>query len=169
MEELGKSIWYESARRIPELCHPACDFARHVGLELNLALCSVLTVWSQCLCCHLSLAAGVLCARVPHPPSDELLVTQRTAWNELCFSQTWLWPSIFSWSWLTPIYAAFHRGISSQRKQEDNEEMGLLMIAGASHKFPMFSSFVALFILTVLSHNKVTWGLKVWWGGEGSP
>lgn len=167
MEDLGKSIWYESAKRIPQLCHPTWDFACCVCLELNSALSSALTMWFQC--CDLSLAAGVLCARVPHPPSDELLVTQRTAWKELCFLQTWLWPSIFSWSWLTPIYAAFHRGISSRRKPEDNEEMGLLMIAEASHKFPMFSSFVALFTLTVLSHNKVTWGLKVWWGGEGSP
>lgn len=131
------------------------DFACHIHLELNFAPSSVLTMWFQC--CDLSLAAGVLCARVLHPPSDDLLVTQRTAWNELCLSQTWLCPSIFSWCWLTPIYAAFCRGISSQRKQEDNEETELLMIAGASHKFPMFSSFVALFILTVISHSKVTW------------
>lgn len=167
MEELGKSIRYESAKRIPELFHPTWDFTCCVCLGLNFAFSSALTMWSQC--CDLSLAAEFLCARVPHPPSDELLVTQRTAWNKLCFSQTWLWPSIFSWSWLTPIYAAFHRGISSQRKQEDNEEMGLLMTAEASHKFPMFSPFVALFILAGLSHNKVTSGLKVWWGGEGSP
>lgn len=65
------------------------------------------------LCSHSVIAAsGAVagtCCRSPlckgPPPSspDRPLTAQRTAWNELCFSQTWLWPSIFSWSWLTPI------------------------------------------------------------------